>query len=176
LQIGRKIKIGVLNQSSPSVKAIDLYDGNFHRKVNDRLRSLKFKDCVLIVSALYGLVKLDDYLKLYNLEIKDELESTNKDKNRVYKFWKNSSLNDILYNYIESNNISTLWSLLPIDYHNVFHKLWNDLRRRDIRCFHILIQNGGNATNYKRADWLNSFLDNGYISKIDGFEFSKDAC
>ena len=167
---------GVLNQSSPSVKAIDLYDGNFHRKVNDRLRSLKFKDCVLIVSALYGLVKLDDYLKLYNLEIKDELESTNKDKNRVYKFWKNSSLNDILYNYIESNNISTLWSLLPIDYHNVFHKLWNDLRRRDIRCFHILIQNGGNATNYKRADWLNSFLDNGYISKIDGFEFSKDAC
>jgi cytoplasmic iron level regulating protein YaaA (DUF328/UPF0246 family) len=45
----------------PAVKAIDLYDGNFHRKVKDRLRSSECKDRVLIVSALYGLVKLDEY-------------------------------------------------------------------------------------------------------------------
>jgi len=165
-------KNGILNHSSRSVKAIDLYDGNFNRKVKDRLRSSECKDRVLIVSALYGLAKLDEHLKLYDLQIKDELESTDKDKNRVYKFWKKSSLNGILYKYIESNNISTVWSLLPINYHNLFDELWND-HSGDIRCFHILIPNGGNSTNYKRADWLNSFLKNGCISKDDAVEFSK---
>jgi len=165
-------KNGILNQSSRSVKAIDLYDGNFLRRVRDSLMSSECKDHVLIISALYGLVKLDEYLKLYDLEIKDELESTDKGKNKVYKFWKKSSLNDILYKYIESNNISTVWSLLPINYHNVFDELWND-HSGDIRCFHILIPNGGNATNYKRADWLNSFLKNGCISKDDAAEVSK---
>jgi len=169
-------KNGILNQSSRSVKAIDLYDGNFHRKVKDRLRSSECKDRVLIVSALYGLVKLDEYLKLYDLGIKDEQESTNKEKNSVYKFWENSNLNDILYDYIESNNISNVWSLLPIDYHNVFKNLWNDLGEEGISCFHILIPNGGNAINYKKADWLNSFLKNGCISKIDGVEFRQDVC
>ena len=165
-------KNGILNQSSRSVKAIDLYDGNFLRRVRDSLMSSECKDHVLIISALYGLVKLDEYLKLYDLEIKDELESTDKGKNKVYKFWKKSSLNDILYKYIESNNISTVWSMPPINYHNVFDELWND-HSGDIRCFHILIPNGRNATNYKRADWLNSFLKNGCISKDDAVEVSK---
>jgi len=169
-------KNGILNGCSRSVKAMNLYDGNFHRRVRDSLRSSECKDRVLIVSALYGLVKLDEYLKLYNLEIKDKLDSTDKEKNSVYKFWKKNNLSNILCKYIKSNNISTVWCLLPIDYHNMFKKLWDERSSRNIKCSHIIIPNGGNATNYKRADWLNSFLKNGCISTIDGVDIREDKC
>jgi len=166
-------KNGVLNRCSRSVKALDLYDGNFLRRVRDSLMSSEFKDHVLIISALYGLVKLDEYLKLYDLEIKDKLESKDKGKNSVYKFWRKNNLSNILRKYIKSNNIGTVWSLLPIKYHNLFDNLWADPKKTGISCIHILIPNGGNSTSYKRADWLNSFLKNGCISKDDAVEFSK---
>jgi len=107
-------KNGVLNGCSRSVKALDLYDGNFLRRVRESLMSSEFKDHILIISALYGLVKLDECLKLYDLEIKDKLESKDKGKNSVYKFWRKITLCNIPRKYIKSNNIGTVWSLLPI--------------------------------------------------------------
>jgi len=67
-----------LNPSAPLTRAVDLYSGNFYRRARGTLLNLADRKQeldvhVLIVSALYGLVKLDEGIKEYELTITDRL-------------------------------------------------------------------------------------------------------
>ena len=85
-------KNGILNPGSPYIKAIKLYNGNFYKnevkKLIENLSDNRSNIRVLIISAFYGIAKLDEYLNVYNLRVDDKLNTVNKDLNRVYKFWE----------------------------------------------------------------------------------------
>jgi hypothetical protein len=107
--------------------------GNFYRVTGGSLHAIMAGQYpsihVLIVSAFYGLAKLDEGLKEYELQMGDMLHSGIK----VYQFWQRNNLWQILQNYINQNNITYVWSLLPdsppsFQYHRVFNGLWRVLR------------------------------------------------
>ena len=97
---------GVLNPSASLTRAIDLYVGNFYRKARKVLLDILYGKYpyvhVLIVSALYGLVKLDEELREYELAMNDKLV----DGMRVYRFWQREGLWRILLDYIHENGIT----------------------------------------------------------------------
>jgi hypothetical protein len=124
---------GILNPNAPLTQSINLYVGNFYRVTGGSLHAIMAGQYpsihVLIVSAFYGLAKLDEGLKEYELQMGDMLHSGIK----VYQFWQRNNLWQILQNYINQNNITYVWSLLPdsppsFQYHRVFNGLWRVLR------------------------------------------------
>lgn len=152
---------GILNPNAPSSNAIDFYNGNFYRIVREYLRHVMEGRIpflhTLIVSSFYGLVKLDEQLSEYELQMADTLLG----KKKVYRFWQEKGLWKILKTYIQDNNISYIWSLLPesqnFPYHRVFE--WSRLRNSTPRCFfHVEVPKAGIATNQKRAQWLAEVL------------------
>ena len=149
---------GILNPNAPLTRAIDLYAGNFYRKTRKVLLNIlhgKYPHIhVLIVSALYGLVKLDEGIKEYELTMYDKLVNGI----RVYRFWQREGLWKILLNYIHENNITHIWSLLPSSiqypYHQVFEELWKNLRKTTIKCIHVKIPEARSSTGIKFGEWL----------------------
>ena len=137
--------------------------GNFYQVAGNILRQIltgKYPSVhILIVSAFYGLVRLDERLKEYELQMGDRLQNGIK----VYKFWQQAGLSQILQDYIFSNNISYVWSFLPdsmphFPYHRVFSNLWKALRNTQIQCYHVQVPGAGSGIGYIRAKWLVEIL------------------
>jgi len=155
---------GILNPKAPLIRAVDLYTGKFYVKARRVLTHLlqgkyPFID-LLIVSALYGLVRLDEGIKEYNLVMGDKLINGM----RVFRFWQKEGLWLVLKNYIFSKGITHVWSLLPnsmpdYPYHQVFNKLWVSIRDL-VKCYHVEVPKAGSGTSIKRAEWLTYILEN----------------
>ena len=157
---------GILDQSAPLTRAIDLYDGYLYKAAAPALtRIASGQDPsihLLIVSAFYGLAKLDEGLKVYEMQMGDTLCG----RMQVEQFWRQKGLPDVLYAYIKQNGISIVWSLLPnslphTPYQQVFEDLWTRLRRTEVKCFHVKVPGAGTMTGYKRGEWLTEILDRG---------------
>jgi len=154
---------GILNPYAQLTQATDLYVGHFYKVAGDLLRAIASGHYpsihVLIVSAFYGLAKLNEGLKKYELQMGDRLYNGM----RVYEFWQQSNLWRILQNYIVQNDITHVWSLLPnsmpcFPYHRVFNKLWTTLRNTQVHCYHVRVPEAGTGTGYKRGEWLREIL------------------
>jgi len=165
---------GILNPRAPRLRALDLYTGRLYKEARYALRKIANSNDnylrrieVLIVSAFYGLVKLNEGVKLYNLTMTDKLNTGY----TVYRFWKEEKLWEILENYIFTYNIAYIWSLLPTSnqypYHHVFDNLWeklknnegdNDRNKPEIRCFHVKPLRSGSDSGRRRGVWLREVI------------------
>jgi hypothetical protein len=149
---------GILNNQAQSTQSLHLYNGNFYQITLNHLQAIlagRHQNVhLLIISAFYGIVKLNEDINQYNLEMKDRLSNGPK----VYRFWQNNQLWQLLNNYINQNNISFIWSLLPdsqqFPYNRVFNNLWNNIRNTNIQCFHVQVPGAASSTGYRRAEWL----------------------
>jgi cytoplasmic iron level regulating protein YaaA (DUF328/UPF0246 family) len=128
-------------------KAIDRYDGNksiFYR--NYELKNLYLQKInnnklhVLIVSGLYGLLRFDDLIPDYHLEM---------NKNPIWTNPYDFSIRDAVKDYILVNNIPN---------ENVFYSLADNEYRQalkpDLNWKLIWIQNGGIGSSYTTAKFI----------------------
>lgn len=154
---------GILDQNATLTRAIDLYSGYLYRAAAPALRGIASGQdpsiYLLIVSTFYGLAKLDEGLKLYEMRMDDTLCG----RVRVERFWRQNGLPDILHAYIEENGISRVWSLLPdsrpqFPYQSVFTDLWTKLRRTEVKCLHVRVPGAGTETGLRRGQWLTEIL------------------
>lgn len=172
---------GALNPSAPLTRAIDLYAGAFYRKARGALLDVLDKRYphaqeldvhVLIVSALYGLVRLDEGIREYELIMTDELPNGVK----VHEFWQEEGLWRILLEYIRGNGINYIWSLLPSSkrypYHQVFEELWRALGKTSVRCIHVKIP--GSAAGVKRAEWLERMVEDSPLQLAKPLTWTSD--
>jgi len=164
-----------------------------HKKVRKSLQAIMSRQYpsihILIVSAFYGLAKLGEGLKEYELTMGDTLSNGMK----VYQFWQQNNLCQILQNYIIQNNIAYVWSLLPdsmpsFPYHRVFNNLWGVLRNTQVLCYRVQVPSAGTGTGYKRAEWLVQILNTNpnylirepfppnHLRGIPGYEFRYVQC
>jgi hypothetical protein len=153
---------GILNHNAQSTQSLHLYIGNFYKITFNFLQAILAGGHqnvhLLIISAYYGIIKLNEDINEYNLEMKDKLSNGL----QVYRFWQNNHLWQILNNYINQHNILFIWSLLPdsqqFPYHRVFRDLWNNIRNTNVQCFHVNVPGAASSTGYRRAEWLREIL------------------
>ena len=115
------------------------------------------KDHVFILSALYGLLKIDDSISLYRLDF----SNTN-----LYKYW-----NDIIYNYLKDYKVINLASL-------EYAKLITDYNHKD---FIDVIFNTYENSNYRVIPTANKIMRGKYLNyiiknKIDNLNSIKLIC
>ncbi|MDW7730423.1 MAG: peroxide stress protein YaaA [Bacillota bacterium] len=155
---------GILNPYSHLTRALDLYVGNFYHAAGNALEQVASGNLagidVLIVSALYGLVFLNEGIKRYDLQMGDSLE----DGTRAYRYWQNKGLAGVLSDYVECNGITVVWSLLPnsmpsFPYQQVFNALWKEAKAMGVDCYHVNVPGAGSSTGHQRARWLQAVLD-----------------
>lgn len=162
-----KNQAGILNRDAPLSKAIDLYTGQFYQAEGNSLRGIMAGEYpsigVLIVSAFYGLAKPGEGLKEYELKMDDTLNSGVK----VCKFWQEHQLWRLLRNYIDKNNITYIWSLLPNSYHCVFDELWKQMGKD--KCFRVKVVPNPwpKPISYVLGQWLGEVLKEISGSKLD---------
>jgi hypothetical protein len=184
---------GILNPDNHPTRALDLYVGNFYYAAGNSLKQVASGNIVtvdvLIVSALYGLALLNEGLKKYELRMSDRLQ----DGTKVYRYWQDKGLATALADYIDSNRINTVWSLLPDSmpaspYHQVFKAFWEKASANGLNCYHVKVPGAGTGTGYQRGKWLRVVLENDpdmlldekrmptRFNSIPGYEFNYSKC
>jgi cytoplasmic iron level regulating protein YaaA (DUF328/UPF0246 family) len=124
--------------------AVDLYDGKLYNACRAR-----------IVSALYGLVQLDEGIKIYNLQMGDKLSNGQK----ISEYWQAKGLSSILMQYALKTGTNVIWSLLPkVGYHKVFSNFWAEAREKSMDCFRVDIPGVRNASGYLRGAWIDYII------------------
>lgn len=161
---GRKENLdGILNEAGTPVQAVGLYDGHFYRKTHDVLRAIARGDHpslhLFIVSALYGLVDLNEPLKTYDLMMGEKLHGGLP----VWRYWQENGLAEKLEEYVEGHAITHIWSLLPdskpaYPYQQVFEAFWDHARDTDVRCVHVTSPGAGSGSGARRAAWLHDVV------------------
>lgn len=139
--------------------AMDLYAGKLYQPCRAALAEvasgLHPSVHILIVSALYGLVHLDEGIKTYELQMGDQLLNGE----RICAYWQTKGLSSILASYVEKMGINVVWSLLPkVDYHGVFSDFWLTAGDKSIDCFRVDIPGVGRASGCLRGKWLNHVI------------------
>ena len=184
---------GVLNSYATVTRAVDLYCGNFYYAAGDALKAVAgggvYSVDILIVSAVYGLVQLNEGIKKYELQMGDTLH----DGSKAYKFWQQNGLWKLLWNYAVDHNIGHVWSLLPnsmpsFPYQQTFKDFWSLSRKKGIECYHVRVPGAATATGYQRARWLNEIINSNpdlltnsklmpnKFENIAGYKFVYDPC
>lgn len=154
---------GILNEFASVSRALDLYSGNFYKIAGKHLslclgNSLQSVS-ILIVSALYGIVRLYEVLKTYDLTMTDRLNNGM----RVGEYWRTMKLSQLVNKYVFQNSITHIWSLLPdspkYPYQQIFYELWASSKQLKLNCYHVRVPNAGSGTGIKRAEWLKEVLN-----------------
>lgn len=155
---------GILNPHAHLTRALDLYVGNFYYVAGSSLEQVAAGSIpavdVLIVSAFYGLVLLNERVKKYELQMSDRLQ----DGTKVYKYWQTNGLAHILADYVGKNKIKVVWSLLPnsmpsFPYQQVFQTFWEEAEDAGIACYHVNVPGAGSSSGYQRAKWLKAVME-----------------
>ena len=145
-----------------TVKAYKLYSkGKFYaRSASDSLSwNLTNTKQIYIVSALFGIIRADDYIPFYNLAMTDEINGC---KNFAQKHWK-GKLDSIIENLINSN--SHMYNLLSKNYKVcISEKIVQLLKPQEHLSISEIDINNRDRNNclQKRGKFLKHKLDNNY--------------
>jgi cytoplasmic iron level regulating protein YaaA (DUF328/UPF0246 family) len=140
--------------------AMDLYNGRLYQSRRTALTEVAsggrhLSVYILIVSAFYGLVRLDEGIKIYDLQMGDKLSN----RQRVSEYWQANGLSSVLMQYVGRTGINIIWSLLPkTGYHSVFSDFWLTAGNKSIDCFRVDIQGVRQASGWFRGRWLNYMI------------------
>lgn len=104
------------------------------------------KEKIYIISALFGIIRADNYIPNYDLAMTDEIDNV---KNYAQKFWK-GKMDEIIKNLVEDGNI--VYNLLSKNYCNIFNS--------KIISLTIIpkIEYKKSDANGKRGKWLKNNL------------------
>lgn len=152
--------LGTKPAAAPAVPAIALYDGLMYVAADRALRAVaagKYPNVdVLIVSALYGLVRPAEPIVDYDLT----MGTTTGNGPRVYRLWQQHGIADVLGRYVRDRGITSVWSLLSSSvpaspYQQAFQAYWD---RTQVPCRHVKVRNAGMDILRKRGTWLDATL------------------
>jgi|688.fasta_scaffold190383_2 cytoplasmic iron level regulating protein YaaA (DUF328/UPF0246 family) len=104
------------------------------------------KEKIYIISALFGIIRADNYIPKYDLAMTDEIDNK---KNYAQKFWK-GKMDEIIKNLIEDGN--TVYNLLSKNYCDIFNSEIISLTKIP------KIEYNKSDANGKRGKWLKNNL------------------
>lgn len=113
LYINNKFDFDLTTQAHRLYSKGNLYHSNSSDSLN---WSQKEKEKIYIISALFGMIRADNYIPLYDLAMSDEIDGR---KNFAQRFWK-GKLDVIIENLINEGYI--IYNLLSKDYNSSISK------------------------------------------------------
>ncbi len=140
------------------MEAYERYTGAYsqiYRQISssswEKLRKSQNLDLV-IVSALYGLVRFVEPIQKYNITMKHKIEYQ-----ALKTWWRNNGLCAILKDYISSNGISEVHNVLSNDYDDALVGCFMDVGVKYESHNFSKYKSGSNA---HRGKWVDDFIQN----------------
>ena len=107
---------------------------------------------LIIVSALYGLVKHDEPIRWYDKTMKDKV------RHQTLKvWWRKQGLCAILKDYIERNNFSEVHNVLSNDYSEALKGCFEKL---PLKYSYYDLSRYRSGSNAYRGKWVDNFIQN----------------
>ncbi len=140
--------INNINFSKSELAHLVYSEGKFYNKhaAFSKDWAIEVSRKIYIVSALFGLIRADDYIPLYDLAMNDTINNSN---NFAQKFWKDKLDNIIMK--LHKNDFKIL-NLLSNDYSNCFNE-----QSKDLLIIPKIEFTRSDAPS-KRGKWLKSVL------------------
>ncbi|MHC1610869.1 MAG: peroxide stress protein YaaA [Candidatus Methanospirareceae archaeon] len=137
------------------MEAYKRYAGNIYCQISfsswEKLRETQNLDLV-IVSALYGLLRYDEPIRHYDITMKDKIGYQT-----LKTWWRNNGLCAILKDYIDENSISEVHNVLSKDYNEALRGCFIDMGAKHSHHDFSEYKSGSNA---HRGKWVNDFIQN----------------
>lgn len=107
---------------------------------------------LIIISALYGLLKYDESIRYYDKTMKDKIR-----RQTLKTWWRNNGLCAILKDYINKNNISEVHNVLSNDYNEAIRGCFVGMEVKYMCHDFSMYKSGSNAY---RGRWVDDFIQN----------------
>lgn len=137
------------------IEAYRRYNGQIYRQISssswDKLKKNPELD-VVIISALYGLLRYDEPIRYYDISMKNK-----KGQHTLKTWWRKNGLCAILKDYINKNNISKVHNVLSNDYNEAIRDCFVDMKLSYLYHDFREYRSGSNA---HRGKWVDDFIKN----------------
>ncbi len=137
------------------MEAYKRYTGQIYGQISSsswgKLKSVPNLDLV-IVSALYGLLRYDEPIRYYDKTMKNKVGHQT-----LKMWWRNSGLCAILKDYINVNNITTMHNVLSNDYNEVLVGCSTDMK---VEYSYHDFSKYKSGSNVHRGKWVDEFIQN----------------
>jgi len=139
------------------MKAYERYCGNLYNRISrDSWEKLNKHQnlSLIIVSAFYGVLKHDEFIRYYNREMnRDKIEGV-----RLKTWWSRQGLCDILLDYIIKNEIKVVHDFLSANYSEAIQPFQNKIKEIGLK-YHFHDYSGlGSGSNYYRGEDVNKLI------------------
>lgn len=109
---------------------------------------------VVIISALYGLVRYSEPIQFYDLN----MDKSKIDGQKLKTWWRKNGLGEILRDYINTNSVFKVHNVLSRNYNEAIGSCFSNM---EDKChFHNEFNKYGNGSNSYRGKWINGFIKN----------------
>ncbi len=135
------------------------YTGRTYSRITDdawvSLNNSDGKFDMVILSAVYGLMRYNEPVRNYNTQQKDKINET-----RIATFWKNKGAKTWLMNYIQKNNFDDVKFVLSTSYAAIVERdrLIDELRNLGINAEDKQLKSAGRASMLERGSYINDLL------------------
>lgn len=137
------------------LEAYKRYTGHIYRQISSsswsKLKQATNLDLV-IVSALYGLLRHDETIRYYNKTMKDKMGTYT-----LKTWWRNNGMHGILKDYVNKNNIKEIYIALSKDYSEALSNYFTDTEVKFVYKDFSKYKSGSNAY---RGKWVDDFIQN----------------
>ncbi|MEM5868000.1 MAG: peroxide stress protein YaaA [Candidatus Aenigmatarchaeota archaeon] len=132
------------------MRAYERYKGNLYCRISkDSWEKLNTSQnlSLLVISAFYGVVRHDEFIRYYNRAMKDKIEGK-----PLKTWWRKHRLCDILIDYIITNRIRVVHDFLSLDYSEAVQPLQSEIRRLGVAYIAHDYSGLGSGSNYHRGE------------------------
>lgn len=155
IPLGEDFGIAENKNSILYLEAYKRYSGRIYQEIRlnswEKIKNNPQLDLV-IVSALYGLIRYNEWIRDYNRTMQDKIGTQ-----KIKTWWRNNKLYAILRDYIIENNISDVYNFLSIDYNDALKGDLTDLGIELHSPDFAMYRSGSNSV---RGHWINNFIQN----------------
>jgi cytoplasmic iron level regulating protein YaaA (DUF328/UPF0246 family) len=169
MELRKRVAINFKEESGPDVgfekqatqikymKAYERYCGNLYNRISrDSWEKLNKHQnlSLIIVSAFYGILKHDEFIRNYNREMnRDKIEGV-----RLKTWWSRQGLCDILLDYITKNRIEVVHDFLSANYSEAIQPFQSKIKEIGLE-YHFHDYSGlGSGSNYYRGEDVNRLI------------------
>jgi len=109
---------------------------------------------LIIVSALYGILRHDEFIRNYDRQMKDKIEGR-----QLKTWWRNKGLCDILLDYVKRNKIEVVHDFLSEDYSEAIKPFQSKIKELGLRYeYHKFGSEFGSGSNCYRGEEVNELI------------------
>jgi cytoplasmic iron level regulating protein YaaA (DUF328/UPF0246 family) len=108
---------------------------------------------LIIVSALYGILRHDEFIRNYDRKMTDKIEGR-----QLKTWWKNKGLCDILLDYVKRNKIEVVHDFLSEDYSEAIKPFQSKIKELGLRYEYHKLSEFGSGSNYYRGEEVNELI------------------